>query len=252
MSQWLLIDSGNTRIKTALADPADPATLRAAVALEQSRRNELSAQLPPASPQRAFGVNVAGDEASAQVAAQVAARYSIGVEWIAASARRAGVRNAYARAEALGADRWAALIAAHRRLPADDVLVASFGTATTLDAVTRDGEFPGGLILPGLDLMLAALARATAQLPLAAGSSQPFPTATEDAITSGCLTAQAGALLRQVERLRERTGRAPRVLLTGGAAARVAGELAALSLPFEIADNLVLEGVLHAALAPAE
>ena len=117
-------------------------------------------------------------------------------------------------------------------------------TATTVDAVTAAGDFLGGMILPGLGLMLGALARGTAQLPQVAPGADAFaapPTFadhTSDAILSGCLAAQAGAIERACAALP-----ADLCIISGGAAASVAP---LLSVPHWMLDNIVLVG-LHAA-----
>ena len=54
-------------------------------------------------------------------------------------------------------------------------LLASFGTATTIDTVGPDNVFAGGLILPGPAMMRNALAHGTANLPVADGASSPIP-----------------------------------------------------------------------------
>jgi type III pantothenate kinase len=104
--------------------------------------------------------------------------------------------------------------------------VVTAGTATTIDVLSAEGEFSGGVILPGEELMRRSLAGNTARLPMADGELVALPRCTMDAITSGCLHAQAGA--------------DPQCLLNGGAAERIAP---ALRIPFLLTDNLVLEGL---------
>ena len=114
------------------------------------------------------------------------------------------------------------------------------GTATTIDTLDGDGRFLGGLILPGLDLMRRSLARDTAALPLADGQYLAWPRCTDDAITSGCVEAQAGAIERAIAKL----GNGATCLLSGGAAG-VIGEH--LGIAHRRVDNLVLEGLLRLA-----
>ena len=64
-------------------------------------------------------------------------------------------------------------------------VVVNAGTAVTVDALTAQGVFLGGLILPGLALMARSLAAGTADLPLQPGRFQPFPVNSVDAIRSG-------------------------------------------------------------------
>ena len=77
----------------------------------------------------------------------------------------------------------------------------------------------------------------SAGLPLAQGLYVAQPTCTDDAIVSGCLEAQAGAIERAWRRLGDPA--AP-CLLSGGAAAAIAP---ALTIPWQGVDNLVLEGL---------
>ena len=78
-------------------------------------------------------------------------------------AEQCGVRSSYAEPAQLGADRWAALIGARRRY-AGPCAVVNAGTTMTVDALSAEGIFLGGFIVPGLELMREALARNTAQL----------------------------------------------------------------------------------------
>ena len=58
------------------------------------------------------------------------------------------------------------------------------------------GEFTGGLILPGIDLMRFVLHEHTGRLPLQEGRFVAAPRSTADAIETGCRHAQAGAVER--------------------------------------------------------
>lgn len=175
---------------------------------------------------------------TARIAAPLAGRHA-DVLWLHASAQACGVRNAYARPEQLGADRWAALIGA-RGLLASACLVVCAGTATTVDLLAADGEFRGGLIFPGFDLMRAALAGNTAQLPLAEGEFKSLPRNTLDAIVSGCLQAQVGGIERMFAGIASEPGAV--CLLTGGGAARLSPHL---NIPLQLTDNLILDGLLR-------
>ena len=109
-----------------------------------------------------------------------------------------------------------------------------------MDALDADGVFRGGLILPGLSLMLQSLADRTAGLKVAPGSFSDWPVSTPDALYSGAMHAVCGAIeLMRTKLYRE--GVAVKCFMTGGAAHEVAPHLAG---PLEVVDNLVLEGVL--------
>jgi type III pantothenate kinase len=159
--------------------------------------------------------------------------------WLIPLDEQCGVVNRYRNPAQLGSDRWAALIGARHLLGAKPALVVVCGTATTIDHLTAAGEFNGGVILPGVGLMLRALHQHTAALPDADGEYVENPLQTVDAIASGCQHAQAGAIER-LYRLHE--ARAPHLVcvISGGAARALAPRL---TIPFELHDNLVLEGL---------
>jgi type III pantothenate kinase len=229
----LLIDAGNSRIKWAWVE--GEAWLQQGV-VEHAQATALRQQfaaLPV--PDRILVSNVAG-EAVAQQIRTACGDWRQPAEFIAAQAQQCGVRNGYQRPAQLGSDRWAALIAAWQQTHAA-CLVVHCGTATTVDALTSDGEFCGGLILPGISLMQHSLAAAAAGLTADAGGWQEFPRNTADAMASGAIAATCGAIRRQHELL---GAPAARCLLGGGAAGLVAPHL---QLPLEMVDNLVLRGL---------
>lgn len=226
----LCLDAGNSRLKCGLLDGN---TWRMQGALGYEDFDDLSAELP-AAPQRIVACNVAGDAIRHRIEA-LAAKLCLPLDWLASSAAACGVTNGYDNPQQLGSDRWAALIAA-RALHAGPAVVVMAGTATTIDALDASGLFRGGLILPGLALMRAALALNTAGLPHAAGHYEPQPTNTDDAIVSGAVDATLGA----IERLHATLGEDALCLLSGGAAAELAPHM---GVPCRLIDNLVLEGL---------
>lgn len=237
------IDAGNSRIKWGLHGPDGWFDRGVVETADAGCLGEAAAAWPDIG---CIAVcNVAGPTVGAALAGALEVRHE-GVVWLRASAAACGVSNRYDRPDQLGADRWAALIGAWG-LVGDACLVVCAGTATTVDLLDAHGVFQGGAILPGFDLMRRALARETAQLPLAAGVFVERPRSTDDAIVSGCLHAQAGA----IERLHRQLPEGSPVLLTGGAAPRLVGLLS--RLPVRPIDNLVLEGLVRFAreTAPA-
>ena len=122
----------------------------------------------------------------------------------------------------VGTDRLCSAAAAHRHAKRACV-VASFGTALTVDLVSDDGIFMGGAILPGMALAARALHEHTALLPHVelAEPSEVWGTNTAEAIRVGIVCGLRGALREIVERYATRIGRWPAVLLTGGDADRL-------------------------------
>jgi len=238
----IAIDAGNTRVKWGVHDGANWVLQGALPTAEAGRLREVSVRWPAA--KQVVACNVAGESVARQIAESLPSGFPP-VRWLRSSAAACDVRNGYAQPERLGADRWAALIGARSRVK-HACLVVCAGTATTVDWLDVDGDFRGGLILPGVDLMRAALARNTAQLPLAEGEFRIEPRNTMDAIVSGCLHAQIGAIERMFANLADDPG--ARCLLTGGAAQRL---LPLLTIPVEQVDTLILDGLLCAGAAPA-
>lgn len=182
--------------------------------------------------------NVAGEAARAKLDAAFAA-WQVPVRWIATRAEGYGVRNAYADPAQLGVDRWLALIAA-RAACAGPCVVASAGTALTVDALTANGDFLGGFIVPGAGLMRAALAQGTAGVAPAPGQVVDFPRNTADAVESGIAHALLGAIEHMTALLERHAGGDVTLLLGGGAATALAPRL---NRPHRVVDNLPLQGL---------
>ncbi len=236
----LALDAGNTRIKWGLYQP-DQGWL-AHGALAHGAFGELAALVRRhGQPAAVAASNVAGPIVAEELQA-LAATWGLPLQRVASQASQCGVINQYREPARLGADRWAALIGA-RHLHPGPCLVVSAGTATTVDLLAADGCFLGGLILPGLDLMRHALAANTAQLAYADGCFTPQPRSSEDAIYSGCVTAQLGAIERMYRQLP--SGPDTLCLLTGGTAPALAPHLA---IPHRVEERLVLEGVVRVAV----
>lgn len=148
---------------------------------------------------------------------------------------------------ATGTDRLCAAAAAFDRLGVACV-VADFGTAITIDYVSDEGVFQGGAILPGLGMSAYSLRQGTAQLPLVdlANPSTACGKDTRQAVLSGLVFGARGALRELVEAYATELGHWPVVILTGGDAALVAGDVNASGLVQAIVPDLVLRGVAAA------
>jgi type III pantothenate kinase len=154
------------------------------------------------------------------------------------------VRNAYPQPERLGVDRFLALVAAHAEVPGA-VVVASCGTAFTLDALDGDGRHLGGLLAPSPESMQAALYGAAARLGAPTdGKIVEFADQTADAIVSGCWFAAAALTERFVARVTRRLAVVPELFVSGGSAERLA---TLLERPHRLAPQLVLQGLARLA-----
>lgn len=234
----LAVDSGNTRLKWGLLESGiwrrTGAVPTADVARLETHWKKMSAA------DKVVVANVAGESTRRRLGV-VFSRLGYDPVWVKAKRRECGVTNGYDKPAQLGADRWAALIGAWS-IVRGPCLVVVAGTATTADVLRSDGRFAGGAILPGVELMKRSLAKNTAELPHAKGRFSRRPGNTEDAIETGCLLAQAGA----IERLFATMERGAKCLLAGGGASGIAPYL---RIPVREADNLVLEGLVRIAAA---
>src|SRR3990167_3616527 len=168
----LLIDAGNTRIKWALVDGQNWLRSGSLAVDQASTLPQLFADLQGV--QQIWISNVAGEGVARHIRDIGIGRQAGQFHFIIAQKTQCGVRNGYSAPSQLGSDRWAALIAAWH-LVRGTCLVVSSGTATTVDALSATGEFIGGLIMPGVDLMQRSLNDATAQLSPAQGADAAFP-----------------------------------------------------------------------------
>lgn len=236
----LLIDSGNSRLKVgwlhphvegkASSTPHMNLSLRepSAIAFDNLHPNALGDWLSTLTqkPTLAIGVNVAGQERGA-VIRDALAKYHCPLHWVTSHGQLLYLKNNYAQPTQLGPDRLVALLGVRSRLSTTHppFVLASFGTATTVDTVGPDDTFIGGLIFPGTALMRQSLARGTAHLPLADGVVTDFPNNTNQAITSGIVAAQAGAVIRQWLTACEYYGEPASLYVAGGSWPEVEHEI---------------------------
>lgn len=268
----LTIDAGNTRTKWAVFNHTGEITQQSACLNETLATADLSPQ--SLNYERVAISNVAGKQHAALLAKKLAP-YNLPVHWVRASIEACDVFNAYAEPEILGTDRWAALIAAWR-MKRSPCVVVNAGTAVTIDALApradkdalapgidkialtnssgreQQGEFLGGMILPGLDLMQKSLGLATAQLPKSGtlqGANERdladiFAKNTTQAINTGALRAITGAIMLMANALAQKCAQKPCVILSGGNALAIQDSLAdTVTNQVIIVDNLVLQGL---------
>jgi type III pantothenate kinase len=234
----LAVDAGNSRIKWGVAD--DGGWLRHGWLPTAQAAGIAAAIADLPAPDRIVISNVAGDSVRDALSGALA-HWKLLPLWVQGRAQQCGVKSGYADPAQLGSDRWAGLIAAWR-LHACACLVVNAGTTMTVDALSNDGVFLGGVIVPGLELMRNALAHGTAQLPLAPGAFCYFPDNTADAIMSGAINALAGTIGRMRAYMTETGQGAPLLVLSGGSAPLLQPRLNVHSV---LVDNLVLDGLLE-------
>lgn len=236
----LLVDLGNTRLKCARLDDGNVRDVRAFVHAQTAPGAiaDLSAWLDT--------VEAVGDVLLASVAREdLAAAVTAAFEGKGHCVRRvrtlgitATLRVAYAEPSRLGVDRWLAMLAARARSH-EAVLLASVGSALTIDAIDADGQHLGGLIAPTPEAMRESLFSRAPHLRGEPAQVQRFAADTADAVTSGSLLAGAALIERSWLELSSVLGTTPRLLLSGGGVDALRPWLP----PHEHASHLVLDGL---------
>lgn len=234
----LFIDIGNSRLKWAAWD-GERWQAEGSVATDSDDLAGWIAALPR--PAQVWIASVSAERQVANVTEACRQAWNIEPVRLRTPVAACGVRCAYADPARLGIDRWLAVVAAFRETGGPAV-VFDCGTAITVDAVARDGEHLGGLIIPGIQLMRRALYGSTAGIPDEGdGDVGLLARDTRSAVSGGSLYAAVAFMLHVTAELRTHLGDGMRVLLTGGDADRIR---ILLSVDFELRPRLVMEGML--------
>lgn len=250
----LLIDAGNTRLKWAwLRD--GKLHLGGAVATgadESERWARLAAQWRVhAPPRRVLLASVLGPGFDRWLGDGIGRLWGREVERLRPARAACGITTA-CDPNRLGVDRWLGLLGARRHTSAP-LLVVDCGSAITVDALMAGGRHPGGVIMPGLNL----LRRSLAGLGLAVGGAgeevDPGGLAadTRGAVLSGTLAAALGGIERVIATTRRRLRQgeaaeapAPVCFLTGGDGPVLAPWLTR-DPGWQERPGLVFEGMVH-------
>jgi type III pantothenate kinase len=124
------------------------------------------------------------------------------------------------RPDEAGADRLLNAVAGHRQY-GGPLIVVDFGTATSFDIVSEEGDFVGGIIAPGINLSVDALYAAAAKLPRIAVEkpARVIGKSTIEAVRSGVYWGYVGLIEGIIARVRREYGRDEmKVVVTGGLA----------------------------------
>ena len=154
---------------------------------------------------------------------------------------RTGMPVRYENPREVGADRIVNAVAAFE-LMGGPVIAVDFGTATTFDCVSEEGEYLGGAIFPGIHTSMEALFDRASMLHRVeiAKPRTVIGKTTTGALQSGLLFGYAGVVASMVGRIRSELGEGARVVATGGLAGLVASETTAIE---KVEPFLTLEGL---------
>ncbi len=154
---------------------------------------------------------------------------------------KTGVRIRYEDPRAVGADRIVDA-AAVQRLYGGPACVVDFGTATTFDGISAEGDYLGGAIAPGIGIAAEALFLRTAKLPRVDLQRPPAAIGrnTVHAMQSGLLFGYVSLVEGMVARFRAELGPQMKIIATGGLAEIIAQETNVIQI---IAPWLTLDGL---------
>ena len=225
----LAIDAGNTNIKFALVDGTQIKT-RWRIATDARRTADeyavwlmqlLAIEGYDRTAVKAVAISTVVPRALHNL--QLLASRYFGIEAAVAGRGRMqwGIALDVDEPHAVGADRAVNAISAHSQFPGD-VIMISFGTATTFDHVDYRGAYKGGIIAPGLNLSLEALVAAAAMLPRIAieapANDSVIGRTTESQMLIGIYWGYVAMIEGLLARLRNEIGRQVKVVATGGLA----------------------------------
>ncbi len=158
---------------------------------------------------------------------------------------KTGMPILYENPREVGADRIVNAVAAYDRWP-QGLIIVDFGTATTFDVVTPDGEYLGGAISPGVGIASNALFRHAARLPRVefARRKSVIGRNTVASIQSGLVYGYVALVEGLVERMKAHLDFDCAVVATGGLAHRIAKETDIIE---HVDERLTLDGlsILH-------
>ncbi len=142
----------------------------------------------------------------------------------------------------VGADRIVNAVAAHDYAKDQPVIVVDFGTATTFDYITKDGEYLGGAIAPGILSSNEALADKASRLPRAdiRKPEHILGQNTLQCMQSGLYFGYVGLVDGIVARMKREMKAEPKVIATGGLAGLLSQEATTIQ---EVLPNLTLDGL---------
>lgn len=154
---------------------------------------------------------------------------------------RTGIRIRYDNPREVGADRIVNAVAAHARYQ-EAVIVVDFGTATTFDCVSADGDYIGGVIVPGVQVSLDGLLVRAAKLSRIelAEPPQVIGKNTAHAMQSGIVHGYASLVDGLLEKIEVEMETKCRTIATGGLAEKICSHTKRVQ---EVAPNLTLEGL---------
>lgn len=241
MLKKLLIDAGNTRVKSALLDAEGHLEPLFNVAYSDLEGLSLNASVSAV-----WLAVVSGGERHQAINAWLAQQAQLPVHQVQSEAAAFGITNAYSVPNHLGVDRWLAMIGAYNE-QSKATLIIDAGTAITADWIDADGNHLGGWIAPGVELMQQAVTsrapRVFSDPTLAWGKANQLGCSTPEGLANGVVNGFVG-LIRQAIHVTETEldWFDYRVLFSGGSTPLLPADIKRRG---ELRTELVLQGLSY-------
>jgi type III pantothenate kinase len=159
---------------------------------------------------------------------------------------KTGLKIKYSNPQEVGSDRIANALAATKLYPNRNLIVIDLGTATTLDVISKNKEYLGGTITPGIKISMDVLASKTAKLPTVEITvpQNVIGKSTKESIQAGLFFGQVGLIRELISKITDEafSGDSPIIIGTGG----FTHMFEASNLFHVIEPDLVLNGILYA------
>lgn len=239
---FLAIDIGNSTVKFGVFDRENLLTKFSIPTVRNQTADEISSLINQNLPGNISAVTVSSVVPELKNSIENFSKSSFGVPpFFVEHDFDFGLKINYDPPENLGIDRLVAAFAAKEKhgVPA---IVCDFGTATTIDAVGSNGEFRGGVIVAGMNLLADALFQKTSKLPKIeiTKAEKVIACSTNDAINAGIYFGYLGLTDGIIKRMIDESNEKPKVVATGGLAQIISEG----SEYIEIYDeNLMLDGL---------
>jgi type III pantothenate kinase len=154
---------------------------------------------------------------------------------------KTGLKIHYRDPKEVGADRIVAAMAAFKKY-GGPLIIVDFGTATTYDVVSTEGDYLGGAIAPGMGISVEALYERAARLQRVELKAPPavIGRTTVESMQAGIIFGYTAQVEGMVARIRKELGTNARVIATGGYAGLIAAETPVIE---HVDQRLMLEGL---------
>lgn len=217
----LTVDIGNSRIKLAQWQAGIIVARKASSPADANLATTLDALFSGIDkPSRIVAVCVADEKKRRALLDWVAQHWQLTVEFMKTEKQYKNIINAYDDPGQHGADRWAAVVAAHELFTPLPVCVISAGTAITFDFVSEKGEHLGGYILPSYVTMHRALlgdtANVMADLTMQFIDDKKIPDNTNAAVNHGLHKLLQAGVRELCSSAKQVLGESVKIIITGG------------------------------------